>query len=268
METLVQFGPGNRLVGILGGGAPGTPVLVLPNSGIVPRAGLFRLHVELARALEPLDISTFRFDLPGVGEAPRIAGCDDRQATRAALDHLASQYGCRRFVIGGVCSAADLGWRIAVEDARVCGLLMLDGISFPGPWFQWARVAAVLRRSPLQWPGVALRLLRRARAAQPTPVASDYRDWPSREEARRELSEMVARRVRMLWIYTGGVSDRFLHPREFRWGFGKAAQSDVIALEHWPDCDHTFYARAHRDRLLDTVSGWLRSDFASVDDGR
>lgn len=268
METFVQFGPRNQLVGILSAGAESAPVLVLPNSGMVPRAGLFRLHVELSRMLDAQGMRTFRFDLPGVGEAARIAGCDDRQATRAALDHLASQYGCRRFVIGGVCSAADLGWRIAVQDARVCGLLMLDGISFPGPWFQWARVAAVLRRSPLQWPGVALRLLRRARAAQPTPVASDYRDWPSREEARRELGELVARRVRMLWIYTGGVSDRFLHPREFRWGFGKAAHSDVIALEHWPDCDHTFYARAHRDRLLDTVSGWLRSGIPSADDSR
>jgi hypothetical protein len=264
METLVQFGPRNQLVGILSAGAESAPVLVLPNSGMVPRAGLFRLHVELSRKLEAQGMRTFRFDLPGVGEAARLPGCDDRQATRAALDHLAGQYGCQRFVIGGVCSAADLGWRIAVPDARVCGLLMLDGISFPGLWFQWARVAAVLRRSPLQWPGVALRLLRRMRAAQPAPVAGDYRDWPSREEARRELAELAARQVQMLWIYTGGVADRFLHPREFRAGFGKAARSATIALEHWPDCDHTFYARAHRDRLLDAVAAWLRTRFADT----
>lgn len=273
METLVQFGPRNQLVGILSGCGNAGPVLVLPNSGIVPRAGLFRLHVDLSRKLEAQGMRTFRFDLPGVGEAARLPGCDERQATRAALDHLASQYGCSRFVVGGVCSAADLGWRVAVDDPRVAGLLMLDGISFPGLWFQWARIAAVLRRSPLQWPGVVMRLLQRARAPQPALVASDYRDWPDRDTARKELAALVARQVRMLWIYTGGVSDRFLHPREFYWAFGRAARNEAITLKHWPDCDHTFYTRAHRDRLLNTISDWLSERFSergvgSVHDAR
>ena len=40
METIVRFGPGTRLVGILtGAGLPAdAPVLVLPNSGLVPRS--------------------------------------------------------------------------------------------------------------------------------------------------------------------------------------------------------------------------------------
>src|SRR3546814_6978081 len=77
----------DRLTGILGGEAhdPAAPILVLPNAGMVPRAGLFRLHVEMSRRL---GVRTFRFDLPGVGEAPRILGCDHQQATRSALDHL------------------------------------------------------------------------------------------------------------------------------------------------------------------------------------
>lgn len=262
METLVQFGPRNQLVGILSGGSQGAPLVLLPNSGIVPRAGLFRLHVELSRRLESLGIPAFRFDLPGVGEAPRVAGCDHRQAVLAALNHLHSRYGYNRFIVGGICSAADLGWRVAVDDERVAGLLLLDGISFPGAWFQLGRVAAALKRSPLQWPGVVMRLLQRARAPQPALVASDYRDWPSRDAARDELSRMVARNVQLLWIYTGGVSDRFLHPREFYWSFGKAARSDANTLKHWPDCDHTFYTRAHRDRLLNTISNWLSERFS------
>jgi len=261
METLVQFGPRNQLVGVLSAGAEVAPVLVLPNSGMVPRAGLFRLHVKLSRRLEALGMRTFRFDLPGVGEAARIVGCDDRQATRAAFDHLASQYGCQHFVIGGICSAADLGWRMAVADPRVVGVLMFDGISFTGPWFHLARSMAVLKRSPLQWPGVALRLLQRTRSAQPALVASDYRDWPTRDEARRELAELAARHVQLLWIYTGGVADRFLHRREFYWAFGRPGHDDVNTVLHWPDCDHTFYTRAHRERLLDTVSDWLRERF-------
>src|SRR3546814_8344723 len=72
-EVLVSFGPQDRLTGILGGEAhdPAAPILVLPNAGMVPRAGLFRLHIEMSRRL---GVRTFRFDLPGVGEAPRILG--------------------------------------------------------------------------------------------------------------------------------------------------------------------------------------------------
>lgn len=268
METLVQFGPRNQLVGILSEGSPGAPVLVLPNSGIVPRAGLFRLHVELARALEALGVATFRFDLPGVGEAPRIAGCDDRQAMRAALDHLASQYGRSHFVVGGVCSAADLGWRLAVDDPRVVGALLLDAVTFTGPWFHLQRIASVLRRSPAKWPGIVQRLFARLRAAHPAAVASDYRDWPDRKLARAQLAALVARKVQLLWIYTGGVSERFLHPREFYWAFGSAARDPCNTLDHWPDCDHTFYTRAHRDRLLGTISNWFRTRFAIAGDVR
>ncbi|MDP1698904.1 MAG: hypothetical protein Q8L45_14155 [Xanthomonadaceae bacterium] len=268
METLVQFGPRNQLVGILNGGTIDAPLLVLPNSGIVPRAGLFRLHVDLARMLEVRGVPTFRFDLPGVGEAQRIAGCDHRQATRAAMDHLQAHYGHGQFIIGGICSAADLGWRMAIDDPRIVGLLMLDGITFPGPWFQFGRFMAVLKRSPLQWPAVALRLLRRSRSTQPALVASDYRDWPDRDTARKELSALVKREVQSLWIYTGGVSDRFLHRREFYWAFGKAARSDTITLFHWPDCDHTFFTHAHRDRLLAKVSNWLGDRYADRERGR
>lgn len=260
-EMLVSFGPQDRLTGILGDEAhePTAPILVLPNAGLVPRAGLFRLHVEMSRRL---CVRTFRFDLPGVGEAPRIPGCDHRQATLAAFDRLSTQFGCKRFIVGGICSAADLGWRVANDDTRVVGLLMLDGITFTGPWFQVGRIASILHRSPRQWVGVATRLLKRASTGEATLAASDYRDWPGRDEARKQMATLVARKVQMLWIYTGGVSDRFLHPREFYWAFGDAARSEMITLAHWPDCDHTFFSRAHRDRLLDAVSDWLRSSFA------
>lgn len=111
MERIVQFGPEGRLVGILSGGtqADDSPTLVLPSAGLIPRSGPFRLHVELARRLEGHGLRTFRFEVPGVGETPRPQGWGSRETTLAALDHLANGYGCRRFVVGGVCSAADTG---------------------------------------------------------------------------------------------------------------------------------------------------------------
>jgi len=266
VNQLVTFGPDQHLVGILSGDPVSTaPVLVLPNAGLIPRAGPFRLHVELAERLAAHGIRTFRFDTPGVGEAPRLSGCDTQEATLAALDHLAEHHGVDRFVVGGVCSAADLGWALATRDRRVVGLLMLDGISFTGFWFHFARIAGALRRGPGAWFGIARRLLGRTAAnataaaagAGRMPFIADERGWPGRAEARRQFAALVRRGARSLWIYTGGYADLFLHPRQFVAMFGRVARSSAVEMHYWPDCDHTFYARQHRDRLLGTIEQWM-----------
>ncbi len=260
MSRIVRFGPERQLTGILTGDQG--PVLILPNAGLIPRAGPFRLHVELAEHLRSLGVRTFRFDVPGVGEAPRLSGFSAPDAIIAAMDALAAAHGPSRFIVGGVCSAADWGWRAAVRDARVQGLVMLDGLSFMGPWYTLARYGKALRRAPWQWLGVFARLLKRlprafaARGAG-QPAFEDYRDWPDQQQAREQFSSLVARGTRSLWIYTGGYSDRFLDPRQFQWSFGQAVADPSVSMRYWPDCDHTFFARAHRDRLIQTLGAWL-----------
>ena len=39
------------------------------------------------------------------------------------------------------------------------------------------------------------------------------------------------------------------------------ARDRRVVMHYWPDCDHTFFAKAHRDRLLDTVERWLLNNF-------
>ncbi len=267
MDTIVRFGPQEGLVGVLSGGpaARNAPTLILFNAGMVPRAGPFRLHVELADHLAARGLRTFRFDLPGVGETSHQVKCEEHVAASLAMDHLARQHGCTQFVIGGVCSAADLGWRVALQDSRVAGLLMLDGVSFTGPWFHFARIAGVLKRPPGQWLGVLARMFDRFRKRGQTFAGSDYRQWPERDAARRQLAQLVARNTRMLCIYTGGMTG-FLHPRQFAWSFGPAARDHRVVMHYWSDCDHTFYARTHRDRLLETVGHWLESSFDPIEE--
>lgn len=259
MKRIVQFGPDLRLTGVLTGIAAtsSTPTLVLPSAGLQPRAGPFRLHVELSERLALHGIRTFRFDVPGVGEAPRLNGCDAHAATLAAIDALESHHGCSNFVVGGVCSAADQGWNAAVKDARVSAVLLLDGISFTGPWYHIARNLDRLRRLPQEWRGMLRRAPSRIGGGKDRLGSADFRDWPSHAEARRQFSGLVARGVHMLWIYTGGYADRFLHPRQFRWAFGRSARSPRVVMRYWPDCDHTYFARAHRDRLLAAVEKWM-----------
>lgn len=269
MSRIVRFGPSQGLVGILTGSSG--PILLLPNAGLIPRAGPFRLHVELGEHLQSLGMRTFRFDVPGVGEAPRLAGVAATDAIIAAIDQLESEYGPQVFVAGGVCSAADWGWNAAVRDDRISGILMLDGISFLGPWYTRARMLKVLRRAPWKWIGVIARLAKRlmpghAMRSAAQPAFEDYREWPSHDEARDQFSGLVARGVRSLWIYTGGYSDRFLDARQFEWSFGPVVADPSVSLNYWPDCDHTFFARTHRDRLIETVGQWLKG--AGMNTGR
>ena len=257
MRTFVEFGTGNQLVGVLTGDphASSSPILVLPSAGLQPSSGPFRLHVELAEQLAEIGIRSFRFDVPGVGEAPRLAGYDDHGATLAALDALQMRHGASSFVVGGICSAADAGWKAAVNDARVTAVLMLDGVTFTGPWYHYAGTLDRLRRIPLEWRRM-LKDMGRKRGGNGLRSA-DFRDWPDHPDARRQFSELVARGVNQLWIYTGGFTDQFQHPRQFQWTFGEAARSPCVAMHYWPDCDHTFFARAHRDRLVGTVKTWM-----------
>jgi hypothetical protein len=261
VERLVRFGDAGQGLGVLGGPpdrASGL-VLLLPSAGLQPRSGPFRLHVALAERLAADGIRTFRFDVPGVGETPRDANFDARAAAIAAIDTLEREHGATSFAIGGVCSAADLGWATAVSDARVRGLLSLDGIAFRGRWYSFARTVDRIRRIPGEW----RRMLRDARKRPAGGVESldsaDFRDWPTLDEARAQFAQLTGREVSMLWIYTGGYTDRFLHARQFRSMFGAVATRHRVAMHYWPDCDHTFYARSHRERLIERIAEWARA---------
>jgi len=257
-ETFVRFGPGGALTGILGGPGEAETVLLLPSAGLQPRSGPFRLHVLLARRLAAQGLRTFRYDVPGVGEAPRLRDCDAVQASIAALDALQSAHGCRTFAIGGICSAADTGWDVADADARISALLMLDGICFAGPWYRYARVLGLLRRLPREWRRFARKASGRLRNGSGLD-SNAFRTWPGRAQARGQFARFVARDVRMLWIYSGGYADRFLHPAQFAWSFGAPARDPRVAMHFWPECDHTYFGQAQRERLLDATARWLQA---------
>jgi hypothetical protein len=257
VNELVRFGPGGRLTGVLTDPAIDGPILLLPSAGLQPRAGPFRLHAELAERLRARGIRSFRYDVPGVGEAPRVTGCGAQQATLAAIDHLEARHGGRSFAVGGICSAADTGWDVANVDARVSAVLLLDGLCFTGPWYHYARTLDRLRRIPRHWRRMLHSVKRRVRGAGSSLDANAFRTWPSHATARSQFAQLVARDVRLLCIFSGGYAERFMHPRQFAWSFGAPARDPRVTMHFWPDCDHTYYGRAHRERLITTIEDWM-----------
>lgn len=256
-DVFVRFGPGQQLVGILSGEGKG-PTLLLPSAGLQPRSGPFRLHAMLAQRLAVMGIRSFRYDVPGVGEAPRLAGCDATKASIAAMDQLQSTHRCHTFAVGGICSAADTGWDVALEDPRVSAVLLLDGVCFRGPWYRYAQLLGLLQRLPREWRHFMRRLPARLLPAVDLDSTA-FRSWPDRALAREQFARLVDRRVRMLCIFSGGYADRFLHPRQFEWSFGLPARDANVVMQYWPDCDHTYFGRTQRDRLVGAVSEWMSS---------
>lgn len=256
MNALVRFGPGNQLTGVLGGVRGSGPTLLLPSAGLQPRAGPFRLHTDLAGRLAAHGIRSFRYDIPGVGEAPRLTGCDASGATLAAIDYLQANHGCQTFAVGGICSAADTAWEVANLDPRVSAVLLLDGICFAGPWYYYARALSLLRRLPREWRRFARMLPGRLRDTASLDSQA-FRTWPSHAQARREFAQLVQRDVRLLCIFSGAYEDRFLHPRQFEWTFGSPARDPRVRMHFWPDCDHTYFGGVHRERLIGTVEQWM-----------
>jgi hypothetical protein len=256
-ERIVVFGPGDRLSGVLSGEprAEGE-VLVLLNAGTMPRVGPFRLYVDLARQLAAQGKAVFRLDLPGVGEAPLLSDQGELEVLASALDRLQSEFGCRRFAVGGICSASDVAWRLSEKDRRVSGLLLLDPVAFRGPWFWIERWREFLLRSPARW-WQALRRRLRPVAAPTQPAAGDFRDWPDRDQVHAHVSALVARGGRMLVVFTGSARERFLHRRQGLYSFGPAAASGAVELHFWPGSDHLFYLRCYRQVLTAAIERWL-----------
>lgn len=254
--------PDGRFLGVLtDADGHGDVALLLPNAGFIHCSGPFRLHVALARRLAGLGIRTLRVDLPGVGEVLRSADRPQLDIAVELIDRLQAETGCRRFIIGGICSAADLGWRLALRDPRVAGLLLLDPLARnTHPAFRRGQLRLLWQRGPRGWVDI---IKRRLAAPTPNPAADDaqLRDWPRPGDEAPQLAELVQRGVELFVLYTGGAAAYMTHPDQFFEGFGSASRDPRVAFQYWPDCDHLFFLPEHRERLLNAIAEWVRPRF-------
>ena len=97
------------------------------------RVGSHRQFVQLSRALADANIASLRFDYRGMGDSAGSKQDFDAicQDIEAAIDCLMSTIPhIERVVIWGLCDAASAALIYAPNDARVCGLVLLN------PWLR------------------------------------------------------------------------------------------------------------------------------------
>lgn len=252
----IEGGHGFGLLSRAQGYDRGSTAVVLLNAGLLHRVGPFRMSVQLARMLAGRGIDVFRFDLPRIGDGATNSTADNAAIIAAVFDTITHAAGAKTFAIGGICNAADIAWHVAQHDSRIAGVWLFDGFAHRGNWFRAGRVRQALARPLPQWPGLALKLAARVRASSDTVDTGQFRDWPEPAEFREQAAVMLARGVRILAMYTGGISKYLLHPRQLDDTFGASRKDAGLEVEFWPELDHTLLSPADRDRVMARVEAW------------
>lgn len=276
-EKVLKFGPTRGLVGILTEPPPeaptGKPPVVFLNSGILHHTGASRLYVRLARRLAALGHPCFRFDFSGIGdsEARRdTLGAAESAVveTREAMDLLASRKGGGdRFVLLGLCSGADMAFKVAQQDERVVGLVQLDPFAYRTPGY-WVRHYGPKLVNPTAWRGIMERRLSRWRSARRAAttgageerleyVAPEYRRrFPPRETVAEALQGLVGRGVQLLNIFSDGQSEHINHGEQYARSFPEVTFEDRLEVAYVRHAAHTFTELEDQERVLAVVEAW------------
>lgn len=270
-EQTCYFGPANSLFGIVTQAETpreNAPAVLLITAGLLHHVGPYRLYVHIARQLASLGFTVMRFDLGGIGDSG--VGANDIPVSERsnheighAMDYIQSTYSIDSFVSMGLCSGADDTLKIAVNDDRVRGCLFLDG---PG----YRTSAYYVRHYLLHYPRRLLSLQKWTHLASryigKKPIIDsgevDYRDFPTRDLAERQLQGLLTRGVKACFIYTGGVSDYYNHKGQFSAMFPSLQGASRLTSYYYPKMDHMAILQADREDIIHRVIAWVDQSFA------
>ncbi len=277
-ERIVRFGIDNSLVGIVtepepADRVPGAPAILMWNVGINHHVGPFRIFVDLSRKLAKLGYTSVRFDISGLGDSDTARGDvrGDRERgigdVKAAIDLLSKTRGIDRVVLLGFCSSVDPAHALALEDERVAGVAYLEGYSFPttGYYLRYprrflsaSRWERLFRRTAKRVLGGGSELMER----QPVFI----RDYPTPQSLHRDLKALVARDVRILFIYVAGDSKYNYRDQLFDF-LGSRELESKLEVEFWPSADHTFFLAEDRTRAIARVATFVSTNFGPTEAG-
>lgn len=281
-EKVLRFGVERGLSGILAEpsaaeAAPGAPGVVLLNSGILHHVGPSRLYVRLARRLAADGHVTFRFDFSGIGDSePRKDSLPFVESapveTAAAMDLLQAKTGTNRFWLIGLCSGADMAFKVAGRDERVCGLVQLDPFAYRTRGYYVRRYGPKLL-NPIAYVNsirgrrrnAEIARQRASAAHEETYTAPEYRRvFPPREQVEQQLAALIARDVRMLNIFSDGQPEHINHGSQYARAFPSLRFGDLLDVDYVPHAAHTFTDLSDQARVEAAVARWAEAGRRSL----
>lgn len=273
-EKVLRFGVERGLTGILAEPADrvvGGPGVVLLNSGILHHVGPSRIYVALARSLAEEGLITLRFDYSGIGDSePRKDSLPFVQSapveTQAAMDLLQKKFGLESFWLIGLCSGADMAFKVAGLDERVTAIVQLDPYAYRTRSYYVRRYGPKLL-NPMSYVRSIRNRRRNAQVAreraseehQETYTAPEYRRiFPPRQEVEDQLRVLLGRGVRMLNIFSDGQSEHINHGAQYAAAFPGIDFGDRLRVDYVSHAEHTFTDLGDQERVEQCVVDWAR----------
>jgi pimeloyl-ACP methyl ester carboxylesterase len=282
-EKAILFGSSASLVGVVSEagheGAGQRPAFLILNAGILHHVGPSRLHVALGRRVAEAGFTALRFDFSGIGDSgPRRDALSFDESTvveiREAMDYLARTKGTEKFVLFGLCSGADAAFRAAKAEPRVVGHASIDGFAYRNlAYYLHYYGPRLLRlRSWIAFSGRQLGRLGRIAGAvlrrdngSPSAGPVFTREFPSRDQAAADLSDLAARGVHQFFIYSGGHERWYNHAGQFHRTFRDVDFRGRLRVDYFPDADHTFPDLKKQDALITAICDWATGIWAGAD---
>lgn len=245
------------------------------------RVGSHRQFALLARGLAAQGIPAMRFDYRGMGDSDGDARTFENvgEDLRAAVDHfIAAVPGMTEVVIWGLCDAASAALFYGGQDARVCGLVLLN------PWVRtsgglakatlkhyyrdrllqpelWKKIirgrfnykAALLSFSALMRTAFGVR---KAAAGQAAAVADPTLALPD-----RMLAGLAGFKGRVLLVLSGNdlTAQEFSDLSQASPEWQQLLGSAKVTRQKLAAADHTFSRRAWRDQVTSWTGDWVKS---------
>jgi hypothetical protein len=252
--------------------------VMLTNAGLLDRTGPHRINVRIARALAQIGVPSMRFDMSGLGDSRRPARAlpaDEQYVAdaREALDEAQTRHGAQRIAMIGFCSGADVAHAVALQDERICGLLLWDPYIYPT-----LKSKLVRFRNRLLDLGVVEALRRFARNALqtaigrvkggPPPASGEHASKlplfgrtyiPPVGEYAGRLKRLLDRGVSITIIYSGGYPRYYNYPTQYRDSFKGYDIAERISFIYLPRSDHLVTSGTAQQELLDIVVKWAES---------
>lgn len=278
-EELHRFGAGGHLAGIvtLPGGrqhnVADTPGVVFITAGLMHKPGPYRLYVRLARTLAASGFPCLRFDLSGIGESGTGGDAEDAESVALrdvgdAMNKLSAENIATRFVLIGLCSGAEVAHRVALRDARVCGVVALDGfILRNAKYYLWHYLPRALSVS--KWLDfIGRRLSPRRSGSEPEDEEQTALEFwrgpaPPRAQLEKEFTQLAARGVQQFYIFSGGSGD-CSYAGQFRDVFRRVRFNDTLTVHFNRDADHMYILDADRRQLTGAISRWMQQRFSTA----
>lgn len=282
-ERVVRFGDPTELVGILtrpSGSSAGAelPGVVLLNSGILHRVGASRVYVRIARALAGDGFTVLRFDYSGIGDSEvrrdNLSFEESaREETRQAMDYMGGLVDSDRCILGGLCSGADMSFKVGVDDPRVTGIIQLDG----WPYRSWQSLARYYGPRLLDWEqwkhSVRVRLEELGSGTgegstnggeDDDYLAPEYRRvFPPKAEVEADLETLMERGVHLYYFFSGNYGKDYNYREQYRDAFSGIDFGDRLTVDYLSEANHLIGDLEHQDLVTNAIREWAAEAFGA-----